>query len=206
MERSIEVATGEGVNVSYELAGLGSRFLAIMVDLVVQVAVALALGLLFAWLEATLFARLGATPLAKLARSVLSAVLIALLFADFIGYFIVCEWRFDGRTLGKRALGIRVVRDGGFPLDPAASVVRNAVRIVEFAFGFYLLSGICALVSPNNRRLGDYAAGTLVVRDAAPLRAQPLAPDDGAGDPLLAALGARERELVRAYAARRGSL
>jgi hypothetical protein len=64
-------------------------------------------------------------------------------------------------------LGLRVVRDGGFPIDSGAAVIRNLVRLVEFGFGFYAISAVSALLSPQNKRLGDFAAGTIVVRDRA---------------------------------------
>ena len=73
----------------------------------------------------------------------------------------------NGQTPGKRALGIRVVRDGGFPVDAGASILRNIIRVIEMSLGFYVVSAIVMLVSPENKRAGDYAAGTIVVRDSA---------------------------------------
>jgi hypothetical protein len=87
-------------------------------------------------------------------------------FAVFFGYFIVFEAMWNGQTLGKRALGIRVVRDGGYPLDFSGSLVRNLIRVGEMALGFYLIAGVVAILSPENKRLGDIAAGTIVVRDS----------------------------------------
>ena len=59
------------------------------------------------------------------------------------------------------------MRDGGFPIDAGAAVIRNLVRLVELIFGFYAISAISTLVSRENKRLGDFAAGTIVVRDRA---------------------------------------
>jgi uncharacterized RDD family membrane protein YckC len=209
MERSLEVATGESVAFSYELAGIGSRFLAVFVDTAIQFCVlAAVIGILVA-LGASLPAgpaRIAAST-AKLTGAILLAAVILGIFALFFGYFIAFETLWNGRTPGKRMVGIRVVRDGGFPVDFTSALIRNVVRIVEAGLGFYAISAISALLSPENRRLGDFAAGTLVVRDRfeQPAPAS-LPPYRAVDDPLVRDLGARERDLVRRYVARRASL
>ncbi|MEO6991180.1 MAG: RDD family protein [Candidatus Baltobacteraceae bacterium] len=204
MERTIDVSTGESVAFSYELAGLGSRFLAVFIDTAIQFAVlagALAIFALFgAGADALVHGRAFG-----LARSVVVALAIAALFALFFGYFIAFETFWNGRTPGKALLGIRVVRDGGFPPDLASAAIRNVVRVLEAGLGFYAISAVCALLSPANRRLGDMAAGTIVVRDDA-FESAPPAPVAERDDPVARALSPRERGLVRAYAARRPSL
>jgi uncharacterized RDD family membrane protein YckC len=209
MERTVDVATGESVAFSYELAGLGSRFYAVFIDFAIQVAVALLVLSAFAWLVGSHHkAAVKYSDLDKIAQAILNAVVAVLSFLLFSGYFIFFEWRFEGRTPGKRLLGIRVVRDGGFPLDFTSAVVRNVVRMVEFILGLYVISAISTLLSPLNRRLGDYAAGTLVVRDHAyERRPLPLAAGVArADDPLVRELSDAERDLVRRYADRRASL
>jgi uncharacterized RDD family membrane protein YckC len=164
MLRSVDVRTGEAVEIRYELAGLGSRFLALVVDMLAQLAIIAALLIGFA------FALPGLSRLPLAGKNVtawLIALVSVLLFAIFFGWFIVFETWWSGRTPGKRALGLRVVRDGGFPLDAGAAVIRNLVRVAEFVLGFYAISAISTLVSKENKRLGDFAAGTLVVRDRA---------------------------------------
>ena len=84
----------------------------------------------------------------------------------FFGYFIIFEALWNGQTPGKKALGIRVVRDGGYAIDFGASLVRNLIRVGELLIGTYTLSAVAMLLSPENKRLGDIAAGTIVVRDA----------------------------------------
>jgi hypothetical protein len=105
-------------------------------------------------------------------------------------------------------LGIRVVRDGGFPLDFTAAVVRNVVRIPELVLGFYAISALSTLLSPSNRRLGDMAAGTIVVRDQRYERASATAlrREAESDDALVRELSAAERELVRRYVERRATL
>ncbi len=210
MERTVDVATGESVAFSYELAGLGSRFLAVFVDLVIQIAVLIAVLLGFSFLAAVFpaGAKLANSPRVSkfIAASVVGAFLFGL-FMLFDGYFILFEWLWQGRTPGKRLLGIRVVRDGGYPVDFVSSVIRNVIRILEAALGFYAISAICALLSPQNRRLGDLAAGTIVVRDQRYERMHTLpGRDRGLEDPAIRELSPRERDLVRRYAERRASL
>jgi len=208
MERTVDVATGESVAFTYELAGLGSRFFAVFVDLAIQIGVLVLVVLVLLWLAGGAPAS-PAQPLSKFAGAVLDGIVTAALFLLFFGYFIVLEWRFEGRTPGKRLLGIRVVRDGGFPLDFMASLVRNSVRIVEAALGFYAVSAVCTLLSPQNRRLGDMAAGTIVVRDRRFERYHTTAAQEAgsAGSAALVHdLSGAERELIRRYADRRAGL
>lgn len=216
MERNVDVTTGESVVFSYELAGLGSRFYAVAIDLAIQIAVAVAALLLLAWVGSGVKPHAG--DVAPAFEKTIDAIAIGMLsvaaFLLFFGYFIVFEWRFNGRTPGKRLLGIRVVRDGGFPLDFTSAVIRNVVRILEIGLGFYAISAIATLTSPANRRLGDMAAGTIVVRENRFERAE--APDLASitsatrgradDDAVVADLTANERDLIRRYAARRPKL
>jgi uncharacterized RDD family membrane protein YckC len=205
MERTLDIPTAEAVDVHYELAGLGSRFLAVAFDLVVQL---LATGLLVGIVAFAAPPLLGVVTRAGLRDPVAAmalAFVVIVLFAIFFGYFIVFEVVWNGRTPGKRALGVRVIRAGGFPVDLTAAVVRNLVRVLEVSLGGYALSGIVALRSPRNQRIGDYAAGTIVVWDR-PLRADILdviadaasARDDG--------LSAVDRELIERFMQRRATL
>ncbi len=202
MERTVDVRTGEAVAIRYELAGLGSRFLAVVVDAVAQFAIALALVL--AGVLGSSAVR--AVPFAgKVAGAWAIALFVALFFLLFFGWFIIFEIWWSGRTPGKRALGLRVLRDGGFPIDPGAAVIRNLIRIVEVAFGFYTLSAISALLSKENKRLGDFAAGTIVVRDRADAvpdldayLSRPVRSDTG--------LGESDRVLIQRFLARRPAL
>ncbi len=165
MLRSVDVRTGESVAIRYELAGLGSRFLALMLDMLAQSVIAIVVLFGFAFASPAI-QRLG--PFAsKNIYGWVVAFAILIFFLIFFGWFIIFEAWWSGRTPGKRALGLRVVRDGGFPLDVGAAIIRNLVRIAELILGFYAISAVSALISKENKRLGDFAAGTLVVRDRA---------------------------------------
>ena len=219
MERRLDVATGESVAFSYELAGLGSRFLALAIDLAIQIGIAFAAVAILAWIgsgvpRASAVKTESDPALTRFVVAVLIGIAVFAAFLLFFGYFIIFEWRWGGRTPGKRMLGIRVVRDGGFPLDFTASVVRNVVRLAELGLGFYAVSAIATVLSPANRRLGDMAAGTIVVRDnrferltASGLRERLDAADlPDRDDAVVRDLGEAERDLVRRYAARRETL
>ena len=167
MDRTLEVRTPESIAFSYELAGVGSRFLAVAIDLTIQVALVLLLvwGLSAAtWHGSYAEMRLGTRD--HLAASVAMACVIAVLFLIFYGYFIFFETLWNGQTPGKRMLGIRVVRDGGYPVDFMASLIRNLIRVGEMLLGFYAISAVVAVLSPLNKRVGDLAAGTVVIRES----------------------------------------
>jgi uncharacterized RDD family membrane protein YckC len=207
VERSLDVRTGESITIRYELAGLGSRFLAVGVDLAIQIGVTLAvvLALALALRPLSGVARVVPSNLGKTGEAVSIAVVVVAVFLLYFGYFLIFELWWSGRTPGKRALGIRVVRDAGFPIDIGAATIRNVVRVLEFGLGFYAVSAVSAIVSPQNKRLGDFAAGPIVVRDR---RYESIALDsylarESAGDDGLAPA---ERELVERYVARRAQL
>ena len=79
-----------------------------------------------------------------------------------LAYYIVMEAT-SGATLGKRAMGLKVVKQSGEPMDWQASIVRNIMRIID-GFFFYLVGAIAVWVSKNKQRLGDMAAHTIVVK------------------------------------------
>jgi uncharacterized RDD family membrane protein YckC len=153
-----EIFTPEGVQLALPLAHLGSRFVAIAIDLAIG-AVALAITILGA--------------IAATGGLVASIVAAAGVLVFYIGYHVVFEVFGGGRTLGKRAVGLRVVTDGGTAVGLRASLIRNVLLLLEGLTVFYLPAAASVLMSAHNQRLGDLAAGTLVVRDA---RATKVAP------------------------------
>src|SRR6266581_3867874 len=155
------VETPEHVDVRFELAGVGSRVAAGLLDLLL-----LLLGLLLLWLGGTTIAS-DITPPHGTARGWVTAVLILLTFSLVWGYFTLFEALNGGRTPGKQLLGIRVVMDTGRSLTTQAAVVRNLVRFIDCYFPAlpFAPALIAIAVHPSNKRLGDMAAGTIVVRD-----------------------------------------
>lgn len=95
----------------------------------------------------------------------LPAIGLLLTFVIFVGYFLYFEAQWNGQTPGKRVAGTRVMKDGGFPIDLRAAAVRNIVRLLDLIPGLYAIGLTSAFFSPEYKRLGDYAAGTVVVRE-----------------------------------------
>jgi len=149
------VETPEHVEVRFELAGLGSRAAAAMMDLVL-------VSLLLVPLQIAPDQLGLETALGRWASALLYLLLSFALFA----YYILFEGLNHGRTPGKILLGIRVVMDTGRPITPAAAVLRNLVRAGEYA-ALLLPAALTMLLHRSNKRLGDLAAGTIVVRDHA---------------------------------------
>ncbi len=206
MDRTLEVRTPESIAFSYELAGLGTRFLAVTIDLGIQIAIAFAIA--FGIAEIGSHAPKSANVKDDLATNIAIAFVVVTLFLVFFGYFIVFEALWNGQTPGKRMLGIRVVRDGGYPIDFTAALVRNLIRVGEFALGFYLVSMFAALLSHENKRVGDLAAGTIVVRDAR-MEVELAALRDLANEPVYAAtayVSGDERALIKRFLERRDTL
>jgi len=212
MERTLDVRTPESIAFSYELAGIGSRFLAVVLDIVIQFGI-LALILWGLYAAGSYASHL---PVAKVkpggadsfAVNAAVGILIFIVFMIFFGYYILFEAFWNGQTPGKRALGIRVVRDGGYPLDFTASLVRNLIRVGELTVGFYVIAGIVAVLSPMNKRLGDIAAGTIVVRDAR-MESPAALLRDVREDPVYAStafVSGEERAIVKRFLERRDEL
>lgn len=209
MDRNVDVRTPESIAFNYELAGLGSRFLALAIDQIIQILVLLAI--FYAVVSASLHlpSAHGAvgTQAEKIGEAIVIAAIVVVIFTIFFGYFIIFETLWNGKTPGKWALSIRVVRDGGFPVDFGAAVIRNLIRVGELVFGYYALSALSMVVSPENKRLGDYAAGTIVVRESAISLGLPAEPPKA--EPVYAPtlyLSGEERALVKRFIERRDAL
>src|SRR5256885_1434784 len=155
--RRLAIETPEHLVLELELAGVGSRIAAAACD-------ALLLGVLYVGLGLALAVLLTRRE-SPGAWSTLVAVLAVLaLFLLFWCYFLLFEALNHGRTPGKRLMGIRVVMDTGHPITFAAAAVRNLIRVVD-ALPFGLVGLAFVLFHPQNKRLGDIVAGTVVARD-----------------------------------------
>lgn len=169
LSRREEIETPEHVALNYDLADLGSRFTALIIDgLIITISlVLLALGISF------LTFRLGG--LSEALASWGFALLIFLFFAFFWGYFVYFEAFGDGQTPGKRLLRIRAVHDGGYPLTLQGAAIRNLLRLIDIQpAASMLVGGIAMMLHPRTKRVGDMVAGTIVVRE----RLAPSLPED----------------------------
>jgi uncharacterized RDD family membrane protein YckC len=198
-EDRLTIATPEGVDLELTLAGVGSRFASALVDYLIQLLIIVALAVV---LGVGIGVDAGGSGYA-------SAGFIVAAFLLFIGYDICFEVLASGRTPGKRLNGLRVVRENGAPVTFTASAVRNVLRLIDLLPGTYLVGIGSILLSSRNQRIGDHAAGTIVLRERKPLPAEPVLRsarrvDAPAWD--TSAIGQDEVTAVRSFLARRDTL
>jgi uncharacterized RDD family membrane protein YckC len=151
VDTTVEVETPEHVRFRFQVAGPGRRALAYLIDAMIRGAIVLGGVFLFSLLG------LGG------AEGFSTGATLLLLFAMEWGYYVLLEALSGGRTPGKRALRLRVVREGGYPIGFLDSVLRNLLRAADFLPLFYLVGFMFSAFDPKFRRLGDRAAGTLVI-------------------------------------------
>ncbi|MBU8899437.1 RDD family protein [Corallococcus sp. H22C18031201] len=157
----LDVATPERVALTLPVAGIGYRCLAWLVDASLLFAVWVALYFIVTLLLADVLGALQAL-------SGVGQTLLALgLFATQWLYWTLAEVFFHGQTVGKRVLGIRVVRVDGSPVGVFESAVRNICRVLDFLPVLYATGCITMLLTRQHRRLGDLLAGTVLVREEA---------------------------------------
>jgi uncharacterized RDD family membrane protein YckC len=173
------VETPERVEIDYAVAGIGSRFLAALVDAVLVFVLVTVLGVI---------GSIGIIAVAALASAFLGvrrgdnefwgvvgiAAMILIWFAIIWGYFVFFELIWHGQTPGKRWLGLRVIKEGGYPVGFAEVAIRNVVRLVDFLPFYYVIGIVVMFIDGRSRRLGDLAAGTLVVKERRDLRLETL--------------------------------
>ncbi|MFI8837185.1 RDD family protein [Streptomyces afghaniensis] len=152
-----ELVTGEAVALELRPARLPSRALAVLLDLVAAVAVYVAVTIAVVVSTASL------DDAAQTALSIATFVLV------LVGGPIAVETLSHGRSLGKMACGLRVVRDDGGPIRFRHALVRGLIGVVEILMTFGVVACIASFVSARGRRLGDVFAGTLVVRERIPV-------------------------------------
>lgn len=215
LDSSRSISIPEFWEIQYRTAGPISRFFAVIIDMVIIY------GLLLLILIALVFTIQGY----QMSESEFSKVTIflqfMLFFAVFWGYFLAWEYFFRGRTPGKMILGLRVISVRGTGLNASHSIIRNLVRIGDmypflFQFGFlfvpsYFVAGLFLFLTGRSfRRLGDIAAGTLVVRDHRSTRATrrilEAARTDASGIRPLASLSPTLMRAIHEFAVRRTTM
>jgi uncharacterized RDD family membrane protein YckC len=202
----LTIETPEQTLLEFPLAGIGSRFLAVALDTLLQAAAYTVLALIAALLNT-----LGV--LLPLGKQWGIAVLIFVAFVVQFGYYAFFEAVWNGQTPGKRWTHLRVIQDSGRPVSAYDAILRNLLRIVDWLPTLYAVGIVTILISPEKKRVGDYAAGTVVVHEkplqgvgsiwsvaAAP--ASQLAP----GAILSVPLSLDELQLVETFFERRASL
>jgi uncharacterized RDD family membrane protein YckC len=159
----ITVDTPEQITLELPLAGIGSRFLAMTLDTVIQVLLYIA-GI-FAVAGISKYARFLPLSLAWLPKSWFPALLVLFLFCVYWGYFAAFELFWKGKTPGKRVAGIRAIKDSGRALNVYEVIGRNLMRAVDWLPAVYGAGIVTMMISSRNQRLGDLLAGSVVVHD-----------------------------------------
>lgn len=163
------IDTPEQTRLEFTIAGIGSRFLALSVDLLIQGAAGLVLIIIVVLLGFTgLLSRL------PLSGQWIAALLIGFTFLSHFGYFTVFEILWRGQTPGKRMMHIRVVKDSGRTLSASETILRNLMRIADQLPALYAVGILSALLTAQNQRLGDLMAGSIVVREASLSQMRPV--------------------------------
>ena len=155
----LEVETADHVVLRYDLAGVGTRGSAALLDAF------LSLLMVFGLTIAAVFA---GSRLPPALGSQLAGVAAFAILASWVAYFVLLEWLWNGQTIGKRRAGLRVIGPDGEPARFTAVLIRNLVRLVDFLPFWYALGVVMIFLTPRSQRLGDLAAGTYVVRAPKP--------------------------------------
>jgi uncharacterized RDD family membrane protein YckC len=159
------IDTPEQVELRFPLAGLGSRFLAGMVDMLIQSAANLVLILVIV-IAFSAGLKTGALDrMSDAAGKWFAAGIIFIYFLLYWGYFSLFEAFRNGQTPGKRVMKIRVIKDSGRQITFFEALARNLLRVVDLLPGLYLVGVISILVTRQNKRLGDLVADTIVVHE-----------------------------------------
>lgn len=168
MSRTVTVVTPENITVTYRLAGFAPRFLAFLVDFALQMLLILIMGFFLSRLSSAEISGIG---------NIFTAGGTIASYIILFAYPMICEMAWGGRTPGKRLFGLRVVREGGYPINFVSSVLRNVLRFIDFGYIPLSLTGTPLILwglpglatiffSPSYKRIGDYAGGTLVIVEA----------------------------------------
>jgi uncharacterized RDD family membrane protein YckC len=204
----LTIETPEQTALEFPLAGVGSRCLALLLDLLIQVGINLVLGIIYFIVETQVQ---GAGSWMGGLGIWAQAILGLAFFVVYFGYYAIFESIWNGQTPGKRVAHLRVIQESGRPVLIWQAIVRNLMRVVDWLPGFYAVGLASALLSKQNRRLGDFVAGTVVVHErplekisvgwaSAPATAAPAIPLGAAR------LGAEEVRLIEAFLDRRDAL
>jgi uncharacterized RDD family membrane protein YckC len=204
----LTIETPEQTSLEFPLAGVGSRCMALLLDMLIQLLVFLILALvlgLFAYISP------GGTTGLGLGGLWAQAIFYFVAFVLMYGYFAIFEAVWNGQTPGKRVANLRVIQESGRPIQVWQAFARNLMRIIDSIPFCYAIGMTSMLISKQNRRLGDFVAGTVVVHER-PLTKIAVgwtsAVPSAVGGPTLGAsrLSLEEVRLIEAFLERRNSL
>ena len=200
LDTTTDVETPEHIRFRHRSAGPSRRALAYLLDLIIRFGIILVVSLLFLAMGIGGLGGLGI------------GLLLLIAFLVEWSYYVFFETLWGGRTIGKRALRLRVVKEGGYPINFIDSVLRNLLRAADFLPGLYALGVLVMARDDRFRRLGDLVAGTMVVveereRVAAPIKLHPPPqPVELEALPSRPPLAAEEFEAIELFLRRLGTL
>jgi len=157
--QKLTIDTPEQTALEYPIAGLGSRFLALLADTGIQIILAI-----FVIIVGSVVG-LGVATFSDLGPQWVLAIIVFLLFLLNSGYFALFEIFWNGQTPGKRYAEVRVIKDDGRPIGAYEAIVRNALRLVDMLPAMYGIGLVSIFLSKQSKRLGDFVAGTVVVHE-----------------------------------------
>jgi uncharacterized RDD family membrane protein YckC len=199
----LTIETPEQTALDFAVAGIGSRSIAVIIDILIQCVAAIVLGFGGGYSALSIQERWSkAGPWAF-------GVLILLYFLLYFGYFAIFEIVWNGQSPGKRLTKLRVIKDSGRPISPAEAIGRNLMRIVDWMPVFYAVGLVSMAINKQNKRLGDLLVGAIVVRESTLSDLRPVM--QSVQDPVFAALPpmgaaaltAEESGLIESYLYRR---
>jgi len=197
----LTIDTPEQIAIEFPLAGIGSRFLAIVFDILVQFIAYVVLALVAFIVLGGQMSRIWPS-----AWNWSAAVLILIWFCLYWGYYAFFETIWNGQTPGKRHAGIRVIKDTGRSITAFEAIARNLVRVVDQIPGVYAVGCVTMFLNKRSQRLGDLVAGTVVVHEKAAEIFEPffnLQPGAQASAYPVAKLSNDDLVLIEAFLARR---
>jgi len=200
----LKIDTPEQIALELPLAGIGSRFLALGIDTLLQ-SILYAVGA---------FVFVFAIPLTSGLFGFRSwswgpAIAVLIVFCVYWGYFAFFEILWKGQTPGKRYAGIRVIKETGRPIDAFEAIGRNLLRAVDGLPGIYGVGVVCMMLNKQHRRLGDFVAGTVVVHEKLTDQIRPgwnATEPTASANPQLANVSTEELVLIETYLHRRWDL
>jgi len=198
--KTITIITPANIDVEYQLAGIGSRTAAFIIDFTIQMASILLFVAALYGVDTHILPN-------PLSDGTIVAIILVVSFVIHFGYFVVCELLMNGRTIGKKIFGLRVIQDNGMPIEFSHVMIRGLVRAT---LDMMYVGLFVVLFSKKHKRIGDMAAGTIVVIEryhhgfdlAMPANDIQLP----ATFPPMAEMTAEEREVVQAWLRRRHTL
>ncbi|EKN65463.1 RDD domain containing protein [Neobacillus bataviensis LMG 21833] len=210
-EDHLDVKTPEYVSIQFQLAGLGSRAAAFIIDQVLLMIInILTIAVLYFVMDG-----MSSMPFFLVDSSIPIAIAIIILFIVNGGYFFAFEFFSGGRTLGKKLVGIRVIQENGHSITLLSSFIRNLIRIIDSLPTAYFLGIVMIFFHSKHKRLGDLVAGTIVVHERKPKRKKKLSSiekeienrglsknDLTLDEWTLKSLGMKEWKLLSTYASR----